>query len=120
MFGPLDLMHSPDMIPCMRGTDSLVVSYGPSDVVMSDAESVLRKRQALSDADHEEEHQGDTHVVDQDREEEGGKSKKGKVKRTEEAIELDMGAKGEVDMEATSPGAAGKLTGPFVAPRQEQ
>ena len=120
MFGPLDLMHSPDMIPSMRGTDSLVVSYGPSDVVMSDAESVLGKRQALSDADHEEEHQGDTHVVDQDREEEGGKSKKGKVKRTEEAIELDMGAKGEVDMEATSPGAAGKLTGPFVAPRQEQ
>lgn len=42
--GPLPIsMHSSDMIPAMRGHDSLVVAFGSADVAMADADSVFGK-----------------------------------------------------------------------------
>ena len=49
----------------------------------------------------------------------GGVQKKGKTEAQQGEDEATSKVC-EVDMEATGPGAAGKLTGPRVVPRQEQ
>ena len=116
-------MHLPDMGPPIRGIDSLVVSFRPSDVVMSDADSVLGKRAAEQEGQRNEVMGEDNNAMDKCMAGDGGKSKKGRVK----CSQVDHDGKQEVvvnedgmEKEATSPGAAGKLTGPNVVPRQEQ
>lgn len=115
-------MHTSDMISAMRGLDSLVVPYGPTDVAMSDADSVLGKRAAEQKDLGQVEDVGESNTHNQPSTTVRAKAKKGKVKGNQEEkvdVHEDMEMDGKVNKEATSLGAAGKLTGPTVAPHRE-
>ncbi|KAK1609194.1 hypothetical protein QYE76_032867 [Lolium multiflorum] len=104
-------LGSEEMIPPLRGLDSFVFSAG--DTLMSDADSILCKRSAQ----HEEDESEDMSkaMVVRDGTSSAGKLKKGKT-GAEKVRDLIM----KEEVEATSPGTAGQLTGSHDATRQEQ
>jgi hypothetical protein len=108
-----------DMIPVMRDIDNLEVSFGSVWESMDFNDSVLGKRQMEGLLGrHLIAHDGNAMVPFEDVPE-GGIQKKGKV--AAQTLEDDASSKErEEDLEATSHGAAGKLTGSSVAPRQSQ
>lgn len=96
----------------MKNNDSLMVSYGPLDVQMSEADSGLGKRAAEQTTAAMQANVHNNHVVAKKDLGQGRKTKKGRVKKghdddqTQGGMDLD----GEVDSRATSHGAAGVLS----------
>jgi hypothetical protein len=117
--------HSSDMIPPLQGLSRLEVSFGSgSDVSMTDADSVLGKRQA--DGEDKSDHKLDLALSLKCRAPYGGKQKKG---RKSGATELEAEKNDTVadrvaarTRRKTSTGTAvpGNLTRPKEGSRQEQ
>jgi hypothetical protein len=105
-------LSSQEMIPPLRGLSSMVFSAG--DTYMSDAESILGKREAAN-REGESEDKTRALVLTEDGGEEG-RQKKGR----REVTKMNNQGGGSSNLEATSLGAAGKLTGSRVATRQQQ
>jgi hypothetical protein len=103
-------LSSQEMIPPIRGLSSMVFSAG--DTYMSDADSILGKRAAGFEEETSKDMSRAMVLTDGGSPE--GKTKKG---RCEDGL---FGREDADNLEATSLGAAGQLTGPQGAARQEQ
>jgi hypothetical protein len=103
-------LGSEEMIPPIRGLDSFV--FSASDTLMSDADSILGKRPA-EQQEEESEDQSRAVVLH------GGAISEGIQKKGRMDVLWEDGNR-KVEMEATSHGAAGQLTGPHGAARQGQ
>jgi hypothetical protein len=103
-------LSSQEMIPLIRGLSTMVFSAG--DTYMSDADSILGKRAAGFEEETSKDMSGAMVLRD-------GESPKGKTKKgwCEEGL---FGCADAENLEATSHRAAGQLTGPQGAARQEQ
>jgi hypothetical protein len=86
--------------------------FSAGDTYMSDADSILGKRNAGYEEETSQDMSGT--LVVRDGESPEGKTKKGRCE------EMMSGSTGAVNVEATSPGAAGQLTGSHDAARQKQ
>lgn len=108
-----------DMIPALHDLDNLEVSFGSARESMDFNDSVLGKRHMESLRGRNLiAHDGNAVVPFEDMSE-GVDQKRGKVGVQHVDNEVSNMER-EEDREATSHGAAGKLTGPSVAPRQSQ
>ncbi|CAM0881945.1 unnamed protein product [Alopecurus aequalis] len=107
-----------DMIPALQGMSNWAATYGVSDDSMSVVDQVPRKRTTT---------EKDVFVFGQnlaivpyDDDQKGGEQKRGRASSGKQANQKHGMMEVDDDLEATDPGATGKLTGPSVAPRQQQ
>jgi hypothetical protein len=103
-------LGSEEMIPPLRGLSSLVIPT--EDTLMSDADSIFGKRAAEQQGDSIQE--GNRVVVIRDG------LDTGKLKKGRRAVNRGGNMECLEDLEATSQGAAGQLTGSHATIRQKQ
>jgi hypothetical protein len=110
--------RSSDMIPALRGLSSVVVSMDNSDEVMEAVDQLPRKRTAIEAETKYLLFGKDLSAAPAGTKVRGGEQKRGRTKEESEANQKEVRRGSQDIQEATGHGAAGKLTGPSVAPRQ--
>jgi hypothetical protein len=124
-------LSSENLIPVLNGLDTSEASFGSVEESMNYNDSFLDKRHAMRLLGYEQDTSDGKALVLFVDVPAGGVKKKGEMElhhegectqqRLNDQMEDDVSSMAcEVDKEATGPGAAGELTGPNVAPRQEQ